>query len=100
VSDSQQTASELARLTARVRGDVQGVGYRVFAQRQAAALGLRGYVRNMPDYSVEAVAEGPRSQLDQFLRVLWRGPYGADVETVETAWGSAEGAFAGFTIRH
>ncbi|MGZ3673949.1 MAG: acylphosphatase, partial [Ktedonobacterales bacterium] len=41
-----ETEHGIARLTARVRGDVQGVGYRFFAQRQASALGLRGYVRN------------------------------------------------------
>ena len=100
MSDPPQTSPLLARLTARVRGDVQGVGFRFFAQRQAAVLGLRGYVRNLPDRSVEVVAEGPRSQLDQFVRLLWRGPYGAEVETVETNWGPADGAFAGFTIRH
>jgi acylphosphatase len=100
VSDPPQTSPGLARLSARVRGDVQGVGFRFFAQRQAAALALRGYVRNLPDYSVEVVAEGSRSQLDQFLRLLWRGPSGAGVATVETAWGPAEGTFAGFNIRH
>ena len=99
MSEPPQTSPERARLTARVDGDVQGVGFRFFVQRQASVLGLRGYVRNLPDRSVEVVAEGSRTQLDQFLRLLWRGPSGADVETVETSWEPVEGVFAGFTIR-
>ena len=59
------TAGRDQRLTAIVHGDVQGVGYRFFAQRQAARLGLRGYVRNLRDGTVEVVAEGPRPLLDQ-----------------------------------
>lgn len=95
-----ETAHGIARLTARVRGDVQGVGYRFFAQRQASALGLRGYVRNLADSSVEVVAEGERGQLQQFVNVLRRGPSAAIVEAVDTTWSNAEGAFGGFQIRH
>lgn len=90
----------IARLTARVRGDVQGVGYRFFAQRQASALGLRGYVRNLPDRSVEVVAEGERGLLRQLVNVLQRGPSAAIVEAVDTTWSTAEGMFGGFQIRH
>lgn len=89
-----------ARLTALVRGDVQGVGYRYFARREASALGLRGFVRNLPDRSVEVVAEGERSLLQQFVGVLRRGPSAAIVEAVDTAWSNAEGTFSGFQIRH
>ncbi|HEX8033946.1 MAG TPA: acylphosphatase [Ktedonobacterales bacterium] len=95
-----ETEHSVARLTARVRGDVQGVGYRFFAQRQASALGLRGYVRNLPDGSVEVVAEGERGLLQQFVNVLQRGPSAAIVEAVDTTWSNAEGAFGGFQIRH
>lgn|SRR5690348_17586385 len=88
------------RLTAIVHGSVQGVGYRFFVQRRAAALGLRGYVRNRPDGSVEVVAEGRRGELEQLLAALERGPYGADVGGVEAAWSVAQGTFSGFLIRH
>lgn len=90
----------IARLTARVRGDVQGVGYRFFARREAAALGLRGYVRNLPDRSVEVVAEGESGLLQQFVGVLRRGPSAAIVEAVDIMWSNAEGVFGGFQIRH
>lgn len=90
----------IGRLTARVRGDVQGVGYRFFARREASALGLRGYVRNLPDRSVEVVVEGERGLLQQFVGVLRRGPSAANVEAVDTTWSNAEGTFGGFQIRH
>ncbi|HLJ80335.1 MAG TPA: acylphosphatase [Ktedonobacterales bacterium] len=87
------------RLTARVRGYVQGVGFRYFARRQASALGLRGYVRNLDNGDVEVVAEGDRIQLEQLLSILERGPSAADVEHVEATWGAGAGAFSSFQIR-
>ncbi len=96
---SENAYGSMARLTARVRGDVQGVGYRFFARREASALGLRGYVRNLPDNSVEVVAEGERGLLQQLVGVLRRGPSAAFVEAVDTEWSPAEGAFGGFQIR-
>jgi acylphosphatase len=86
------------RLTAIVHGDVQGVGYRMFVLREAARLGLRGYVRNLPDGSVEAVAEGPRPLLEQFLAALRRGPRAADVTEVDVTWSPAVGAFTNFRV--
>lgn len=88
-----------ARLMAMVRGRVQGVGFRFFAQRAAAGFGVRGYVRNRADGAVEVVAEGPRPALEELLRSLERGPGGARVEQVETAWSAPEGTFSGFHIR-
>jgi acylphosphatase len=89
-----------ARLHAIVRGDVQGVGYRFFARREAAARGLRGWVRNRADGSVELVAEGPRPALEAFAEALRRGPPAADVEEVDCAWEAASGGFGEFAIRH
>jgi acylphosphatase len=88
------------RMTAIVRGEVQGVGYRYFARRQASALGLRGYARNRADGTVEVVAEGPRPQLERLLAELWRGPGAARVAEVEVAWTAAEGTVGRFDIRH
>jgi len=89
-----------ARLHAVVRGDVQGVGYRFFARREAAARGLRGWVRNRTDGTVEVVAEGPRPALEAFLEALRRGPSAADVEAVDATWEAARGDFGEFAIRH
>ncbi|MBZ5583524.1 MAG: acylphosphatase [Acidobacteriia bacterium] len=66
-----------------VRGRVQGVGYRYFAQHAAAALGLAGYARNLDDGRVEVYAAGPEDKLSEFAGMLYRGPQWADVRGVE-----------------
>ena len=66
-----------------VRGRVQGVGYRYFAQHSAAALGLRGYARNLDDGRVEVYAVGPEDKLSEFAGMLYRGPRWSDVRGVD-----------------
>jgi acylphosphatase len=88
-----------ARLTATVRGRVQGVGFRWFVERSSHRLGLTGWVRNRADRSVELVAEGPPSALDRLEVALRDGPPGARVDDVDTRRDPATGEFARFTIR-
>jgi acylphosphatase len=66
-----------------VRGRVQGVGYRYFAQHAAESLGLSGYVRNLDDGSVEVYAAGPETKLNALAGMLHRGPRWADVRGVD-----------------
>jgi acylphosphatase len=66
-----------------VRGRVQGVGYRYFAQRAAAGLGLTGYARNLDDGRVEVYAAGPEEKLSQLAGMLHRGPQWSDVRGVD-----------------
>jgi acylphosphatase len=66
-----------------VHGRVQGVGYRFFAQRAASGLGLKGYVRNLPDGTVEVYASGDEASLTKLRQELEAGPIGARVERVE-----------------
>ena len=68
---------------ARVTGRVQGVGFRWSAVREARRLGLRGWVRNADDGSVEVEAEGAPAALADFLAWLHQGPAGAVVSGVE-----------------
>jgi len=89
----------MKRIYARVHGFVQGVGYRVFAQSQAQRLGLRGYVRNCADGTVEVVAEGDEHQLHEFLRALQHGPLGARVQRVDFEYAEATQEWDAFTIR-
>ena len=87
------------RLSARVTGRVQGVGYRWWARRQADELHLVGWVMNADDErSVELVAEGPSEALDELERRLWRGPASAQVEAVVAERRPASGEFSGFGI--
>ena len=66
-----------------IRGRVQGVGYRYFAQHAAEHLGLTGYVRNLDDGSVEVYAVGPASMLSEFAAMLHAGPRWSEVRGVE-----------------
>lgn len=65
-----------------VRGRVQGVGFRWFVQREAAALELHGWVRNTEDGHVEVVASGDQPVLDALRQALRRGPRGSRVDAV------------------
>src|ERR1035437_7038982 len=66
-----------------IRGRVQGVGYRYFAQRAAVELGLTGYTRNLDDGRVEVYAAGPLAKLSELAGMLYRGPRWGDVRGVE-----------------
>ena len=87
-----------ARLDASVRGRVQGVGYRVFALREAGVLGLDGFVANEADGSVRVVAEGRRLDLQALLERLEDGPPAGYVDRVITRWEPARGIARGFRI--
>ena len=88
----------MERLHAVVHGDVQGVGFRYFAQRKAQQLGLQGWVRNNDDGTVELVAEGGREALEQLKRALQEGPRLARVDRVETRWSNAAGDLNAFEL--
>ena len=66
-----------------IRGRVQGVGFRYFAQRAAAQLGVGGYVRNLDDGRVEVYAVGTPEQLSELAGLLWTGPRFSSVRGVE-----------------
>ena len=66
-----------------IRGSVQGVGYRFFAQRAAARHQVRGYVKNLDDGRVEALAQGSEASVEAFRDDLTAGPTYSRVEEVE-----------------
>jgi acylphosphatase len=74
-----------------VSGRVQGVGYRFYAERAARELGLRGFVRNLPDGSVETVAEGEDAAVERYLERLRRGPLASRVDRVQVEEWTVEG---------
>ena len=81
-----------------MRGRVQGVGFRYFAGRQAAELGIKGYARNLDDGRVEVYALGSRDAVTEFARGLWLGPRWSDVRGVEELEAAPENC-SGFQIR-
>ncbi|HWA20666.1 MAG TPA: acylphosphatase [Devosia sp.] len=68
----------------RITGRVQGVGYRAWTEQEAIARGLRGWVRNRTDGSVEALIAGPESIVDDMLSNFRTGPRMAEVDDVST----------------
>ena len=96
---SQSDTHNKEELYARVRGQVQGVGFRYFVSHRALALGLRGYARNTSDGDVEVVAQGPRTSLEALLALLRQGPSAAQVDAVETTWRAPTEHMSGFSIR-
>ncbi|MBI4426484.1 MAG: acylphosphatase [Candidatus Kerfeldbacteria bacterium] len=87
------------RLTAVIRGIVQGVSLRWRVTRQAQSLGLRGFIRNEPDGSVRLVAEGPERDLQALLDWLARPKHAWDVHEVKLKWSSSRHDFTDFTVQ-
>jgi acylphosphatase len=86
------------KLHAIVKGRVQGVGFRFWAQRHAGELGLDGWVKNLPDRAVEVTAFGPPGVLDEFEQLLRQGPPGAYVQSVAATRSEGAGDGEGFRI--
>lgn len=91
---------EPKRLRAIISGRVQGVWYRASTRDQAAAYGLTGWVKNLPDGRVEAVMEGDEELLRQMLAWCWQGPPNARVDAIEESWSPATGEFKGFKVAY
>jgi len=98
----EMSASVSARVARRflISGDVQGVGYRFFAQRAAAHHQVVGYVKNLADGRVEALVEGPMPQVEAFKHDLATGPRVAKVDHVEEIDLDPTGAYSSFRIEH
>lgn len=87
------------RLSARVYGVVQGVGFRFWTMGKADELALRGVVKNLDDGSVSVVAEGPQERVQQLLDWLKSENAPGRVERVEEAMSDADGSFRDFRAR-
>jgi acylphosphatase len=89
----------MERVHLTITGRVQGVWYRDGPLGEAVRPGLVGWVRNLRDGRVEAVAEGPRPSLEALVRWCQRGPDLAWVEDVDADWQPASGEFRAFEVR-
>ena len=86
------------QLQAMISGRVQMVMYRDFAQRKARKLGLVGTVQNQKDGSVNVIAEGEESVLNEYLKYLNRGSILSKVKNIRIFWSEPTGRFSDFTI--
>ena len=87
------------RLHLKIYGLVQGVYFRSTARSKALALGLSGWVKNMPDGTVESVAEGEEEKLNEYKKWCETGPPEARVEKIQEIWEELTGEFKGFGIK-
>lgn len=93
--------SQLAAVLATVHGRVQGVNFRFFVLRNARALGIRGYVKNLSGgRALEVYAEGEKESLDELLVHLNSGPNRAEVSRVDVKWSEYNGCFNHFGVRY
>ncbi len=92
--------NENVRLTAWVRGRVQGVGFRWWTRATALEIGsLHGYAGNLDDGRVQVVAEGPQPDCERLLDWLRHGDTPGRVDGVTEIWGVPRGGYPGFEIR-
>ncbi|MCG0276008.1 MAG: acylphosphatase [Thermosediminibacteraceae bacterium] len=83
---------------ALIYGLVQGVGLRYSVYRKASQLGISGFVKNLPDGSVELVAEGEEDLINELLEYIKTGIRWARVEKIDVEWSEWEGKYRGFEI--
>lgn len=87
------------RVRIHVSGRVQGVFYRSNTRRRALGLGLKGWVRNLPDGRVEVVVEGEEDQVDRLMQWCRRGPPSALVTDLDVEPETPTGEFKTFRVR-
>jgi acylphosphatase len=90
----------MQELHAIVSGRVQMVMMRDFVQRSASKLGLTGYVKNLPDSTVEVVAQGERDVLEKLIERLRKGSMLSRVDNVAISWGPPGAKYKGFSINY
>jgi acylphosphatase len=87
-----------AKLT--ISGKVQGVFFREFTQENAKILGLKGWVRNIPNSKVEAMVRGEEPQIHELIKRLNQGHSSANVTDLKVEWVSADNEFENFEVRY
>lgn len=87
------------RVHLTIEGRVQGVFFRASTVQEAKRLGVKGWVKNCSDGSVEVVAEGRRKRIDEMIRWCHQGPARAQVLNVQQLWEEHQGGFDSFSIK-
>jgi acylphosphatase len=83
-----------------IRGMVQGVGFRYFTVRNATALDLTGYVKNLPDGRVEVRVEGEKDRVDELKKILDRGPGFSSVDDIDFRYMDFTAKFKEFSVEY
>jgi acylphosphatase len=91
--------TNLVRAHIWVKGFVQGVGFRAHVEYYARQIGVTGWVRNVGYDTVEAVAEGERSNVEHFIEMVKEGPRASRVDESTVEWEKVTGEFIEFGVR-
>jgi acylphosphatase len=94
-----ESSEDHVRVRLRIEGRVQGVYFRASTVQEAHRLGVTGWVMNRSDGSVETVAEGTRSKIENLIAWCRQGPPGAQVHRVELEWRPFRNEFQGFGVK-
>ena len=94
-----QASETIRTVHLRIRGRVQGVGYRAFVGSEAHRLGVDGWVRNRRDGSVEAILRGRPAQVEALIGLCRQGPTASDVASIDVADVAEGAALHGFEMR-
>ena len=96
----QTTPNEIIRVHIWVKGRVQAVGFRAHVEYQSLQIGVLGWVRNLGRDTVEAVAEGTREQIDQFIKMVKSGPPASRVDEARVEYETPTGRLDGFNVKN
>ncbi len=100
MSQKPLSANETVRAHVRVKGRVQGVGFRAHVEYSARQIGgLTGWVRNVGYDTVEAVVEGEREKVEQLIEAIKQGPRASRVEESNVEWETPTGEFMQFGVK-
>ena len=88
------------RIELTAKGIVQGVGFRFSVRSYASKMGLKGFVRNLPNRNVEIIAEGKKEALKKLIEFVRKGGHYARIEQVEEKWFNAKNEFSSFDIEY
>lgn len=92
--------NDILRAHIWVKGRVQGVGFRAYVEYCARQIGgLTGWVRNVGYDTVEAVAEGQRSDVENLIQMMKSGPRSARVDESKVEWETVTGEFKEFGVK-
>jgi acylphosphatase len=91
--------AEIARAHVWVKGRVQGVGFRAYVESIARQVNVTGWVRNVGYSTVEAVAEGERAKVEQFIELMKQGPRASRVDESRIEWEDVTGEFREFGVK-
>ena len=92
-------ANDIVRAHVWVKGRVQGVGFRAYVEFSARQVDVTGWVRNVGYDTVEAVAEGEREKVEQFIELMKQGPRASRVDESRIEWEDVTGEFREFGVK-